>query len=86
VIAGLVAAGSFLWSVQAAETTPIAAFFAPQSRAWELMAGAVLAWTMRRRNAPPLPIPTALLDAGSAAALALIFYAICLRERRHSRV
>jgi peptidoglycan/LPS O-acetylase OafA/YrhL len=76
VIAGLVAAGSFLWSVQAAEATPIAAFFAPQSRAWELMAGAILAWTMRRRNAPPLPIPTALLDAGSAAAHALIFYAI----------
>jgi peptidoglycan/LPS O-acetylase OafA/YrhL len=76
VVAGLVAAGSFLWSVQATQATPIAAFFAPQSRAWELMAGAMLAWMRWRRDAPPVPIPPALLDAGSATALALLFYAI----------
>jgi peptidoglycan/LPS O-acetylase OafA/YrhL len=76
VVAGAVAAGSFVWSVYAAHTTPIAAFFAPQSRAWELMAGAMLAWVMRGRDTLFPPIATAWLNVASASALALILYAI----------
>ncbi|MGO9741670.1 MAG: acyltransferase family protein [Roseiarcus sp.] len=71
-VAGAVAIASFVWSVEATSETPIAAFFATQSRAWELMVGAMLAWGTRGRA----PIASPACDALSAAALLLIGFAV----------
>ncbi len=40
---------SFVVNVASVRTDTIAAFYAPQSRAWELMAGSLLAWVAMRR-------------------------------------
>ena len=43
------ALGSFTWSVHLSNADPVAAFYSPLSRAWELLAGAMLALAMHAR-------------------------------------
>ncbi len=67
ILAASVGLVSFVWSVHASATSPIAAFFAPQSRAWELMAGAILAWMARGSFNPFRRLPAVSADAASGA-------------------
>ncbi len=85
-----IAAVSFLWNLMTYRSDPIGAFYLPQARFWELMAGSALAYASL--NGQPRPMgpgrrasPSAWIDAliprasrlalQSAAGLALIVYA-----------
>lgn len=52
-VAAGVAALSFLCNVAVVHSFPVADFFMPFTRAWELMVGSMLACVERRRDAPP---------------------------------
>ncbi|HEX4330131.1 MAG TPA: acyltransferase family protein [Burkholderiales bacterium] len=53
-VAGALAAASFLLNVATVASHPVAAFYSPLSRGWELMAGALLAH-LQARGAPAWP-------------------------------
>lgn len=67
----LAATASLAYSQYSVSADPHAAFYLTTSRAWELLAGAILAVYTRQRNFPPQPS-----QAGSAAGLMLIVYAV----------
>jgi peptidoglycan/LPS O-acetylase OafA/YrhL len=79
VAAAAIALLSFAWSVREADTAPIAAFFSAQSRAWELMTGAMLAYFVFRNGAVEDADRrrwAVFADAGSVLGVALMIYAV----------
>ena len=66
----LIVAASFFLNLREASTNPVAAFFSPATRFWELLAGASLAWLHVR--APSL---AARLNAGADRVLKRIIFA-----------
>jgi peptidoglycan/LPS O-acetylase OafA/YrhL len=84
-ILATLAAGSFLANVWYVDIQPVATFFLPQFRMWELLAGASLAaWHLRglQRLAEGMPLPDStalkkrLADMGSIAGLLLVGIAL----------
>ena len=60
--------GSFFWNIHQVHVDPVATFFLPQTRIWELLAGGVLAW-IHASDKSILPAPmtrvfTALKNSG----------------------
>lgn len=53
----LIALCSFALGVYETARDPVAAFYSPQTRFWELLVGAVLAWVLLRRGAVGVPGP-----------------------------
>lgn len=50
VLAVCIAALSFFLNMQAVTTDPVAAFYSPQTRFWELLSGSILAWSVLRHR------------------------------------
>jgi peptidoglycan/LPS O-acetylase OafA/YrhL len=65
-IAGL-AAGSFALSIYLVDRSPIAAFYLPQSRFWELMTGSLIAYA--HVHGATLPVAAAIRRAAASGAL-----------------
>lgn len=61
--------GSFLYFFVIADRYPVEAFYSPLSRAWELLAGAALAWLTQARDGRRWPAILALLLAISGTTL-----------------
>ena len=64
---------SLAWCILLSRATPGAAFYLLLTRAWELLAGGLLALWQRQRTPPP-----ALANAGAVLALSVLLGSLCL--------
>lgn len=84
----VVSAGlSFLWNLSMVVSQPVATFYLPQTRVWELLCGALLAWHAlhvpgrSRLNALLTAYPTAMVNAVSVLGAAFIAYGMYTLSR-----
>jgi peptidoglycan/LPS O-acetylase OafA/YrhL len=68
-IVGL-AVASFAWNVFESGRNPVADFYSPATRFFELMIGALLAYSMKNRKEPTSPLYSNCLSWGGTAAIA----------------
>jgi peptidoglycan/LPS O-acetylase OafA/YrhL len=82
ILVALVLCASLAYALHLTRSAPVAAFFSPFSRVWELATGAMLAIAMRQRDASDgMPMPFA--TPASIAGLALVVASIALLDPRH---
>lgn len=74
---------SFALNIRGVDTDPVATFYSPFTRLWELLAGSILAWMAIHHPDPLNRIAGRYRHAGSLIGLALIVSAILL-VNRHS--